>query len=72
MFTTIHNYGQTLFSVEIEPLSVSSAPGLHSFSFGKTSNGKWVFVGGRVDGLHSRQPWAAFLASDNNTSIYVN
>lgn len=68
---TIHNYAQTPFNVEIEPLTISGAPGLHSFAFGKTSTGKWVFVGGRIDGLHQRQPFAAFLASSNNTNIFV-
>lgn len=70
-FSAIFSYAQTPFSIEIEPLSISGAPGLHSFSCGKTSDGKWLFVGGRVDGLHRRQPWAAFLASDNNTNVYV-
>jgi hypothetical protein len=28
-------------------------------------------VGGRTDGLHRRQPFAAFLAADNNTRAYV-
>jgi hypothetical protein len=30
-----------------------------------------VLIGGRTDGLHRRQPFASFLASDNNTNIYV-
>ena len=68
---TIHNYAQTPFNVEIEPLTISGAPGLHSFAFGKTSTGKWVFVGGRIDGLHQRQPFAAFLASLIIASITV-
>ena len=67
----IGTYAQTPFSVEIEPLAISGAPGLHSFAFGKTTSGKWLFVGGRIDGLHRRQPWAAFLASENNTNIFV-
>jgi hypothetical protein len=28
-------------------------------------------IGGRTDGLHRRQPFAAFLAADNNTTAYV-
>jgi len=69
--SALNNYAQTPFTVEIEPLVIAGAPGLHSFAFGKTSNNKWVFVGGRIDGLHQRQPFAAFLASSNNTNIYV-
>jgi len=67
----IGTFAQTPFSIEIEPLAISGAPGLHSFAFGKTTSGKWLFVGGRIDGLHRRQPWTAFLASENNTNIFV-
>lgn len=66
-------YGQnaTGFEVEIEPLVISNAPGVHSYSWAKTSDNKWVIIGGRLDGLHQRQPFAAFLEQDNNKSIYV-
>jgi hypothetical protein len=30
-----------------------------------------VIVGGRVDGLHQRQPFAAFLEQDNNKNVFV-
>ena len=62
---------QEPFNVEIEPLSITNAPGLHSFAFGKTSDNKWVIVGGRTDGLHQRQPFAAFLENDNNKEVFV-
>ncbi len=61
----------TPFSIEIEPISIANTPGLHSYSWGKTSDGKWVILGGRLDGLHQRQPFAAFLEQDNNKSIHV-
>ncbi|MDO8896527.1 MAG: hypothetical protein Q7V19_02670, partial [Bacteroidales bacterium] len=32
---------------------------------------KWLIIGGRKDGLHARQPFAAFPASHNNTDLYV-
>ena len=63
--------GQDQFTVQIEPLTITGAPNIHSYSWGKTSDGKWLVVGGRIDGLHRRQPWAAFLASDNNTDIIL-
>ena len=62
---------QEKFEVRIEPMTISNAPGVHSFSWGKTTKGKWVVLGGRVDGLHRRQPFAAFLEKDNNKNIYV-
>ena len=52
-------------------MNISNAPGVHSFSWGKTTDGKWIVLGGRVDGLHRRQPFAAFLEKDNNKNIYV-
>lgn len=45
-------------------------PGVHSFAWGQ-HNGEWLLIGGRTDGLHQRQPFAAFLAADNNTMAYV-
>lgn len=49
---------------------ISGLPGLHSFSIGQ-HDGKWLIVGGRTDGLHARQPFAAFPAAHNNTNMYV-
>jgi len=59
------------FIIEIEPLTIVNAPGIHSYSWGVTTDHKWVIVGGRIDGLHQRQPFAAFLDEDNNKSAYV-
>lgn len=64
-------FSQDEFTVQIEPLTILNAPNIHSFSWGKTSDGKWVILGGRIDGLHQRQPFAAFLENDNNKSVYV-
>ncbi|MCT4580025.1 MAG: T9SS type A sorting domain-containing protein [Flavobacteriales bacterium] len=73
VFILGHFFGQnaTEFSIEIEPLTITNAPGVHSYSWGKTSDGKWVVFGGRIDGLHRRQPFAAFLEQDNNKQVYV-
>jgi hypothetical protein len=66
-------YAQTPedFAIEIEPLIIPDAPGVHSYAFGITSDEKWVILGGRIDGLHRRQPWAAFLEADNNKNVFV-
>lgn len=64
-------HSQESFTVLIEPLSITNAPSVHSFSWGKASDGKWVIIGGRIDGLHRRQPFVAFLENDNNKSVYI-
>ncbi len=65
------SYAQEEFTVLIEPISITNAPSVHSYSWGKTSDGKWVIIGGRIDGLHRRQPFAAFLENDNNKSVFI-
>ena len=59
------------FNVEIEPITITNAPALHSFSWGKTKDNKWVFVGGRIEGLHQRQPNSAFTENFNNKNVFV-
>lgn len=58
------------YSIKTKSVSVTNLPGLHSFAAAQ-SNGKWLIIGGRLDGLHARQPFNAFPASSNNTSIFV-
>jgi len=58
------------YDVMLEELIIPGMPGLQSFAWGE-HDGQWFLVGGRTDGLHRRQPFAAFLASDNNTNAYV-
>lgn len=71
LFFVLNSFAQEQFTVEIEPVTILNAPNVHSFSWGKTSDGKWIIIGGRIDGLHQRQPFAAFLESDNNTDVYL-
>uniref|UniRef100_UPI0025FEF03B hypothetical protein n=1 Tax=Winogradskyella sp. TaxID=1883156 RepID=UPI0025FEF03B len=71
LFAIANSFAQDQFTVQIEPLTITNAPNVHSFSWGKTNNGKWVIIGGRIDGLHQRQPFAAFQENDNNKSVYV-
>jgi hypothetical protein len=58
------------YSVSLVPVAVSNLPGLHSYAYAQ-SQGKWLIIGGRKDGLHARQPFNAFPTSQNNTDIYV-
>ena len=60
------------FEIELEPLVIEGLGGVQSFAFGQHDN-KWLIVGGRLDGLHRRQPWASFdIAGHNNQLIVVD
>lgn len=58
------------FNVYIEPMNIPGLGGLQSYAYGQ-HNGKWLIVGGRLDGLHRRQPWAAFDVAGNNNQLIV-
>ena len=58
------------YQVQLNPVTIPNLPGLHSYVFGQ-SNGKWLIIGGRLDGVHARQPFSAFPSLSNNTNIYV-
>ncbi len=70
---SLNIFGQTdPFDIVIEPININGLGGLQSFAFGQ-DNGKWLLVGGRLDGLHRRQPWASFdIAGHNNQLIVVD
>lgn len=66
-----HGIAQTApFQVAIEPLNISYLGGVQAFAFGQ-HNGKWLIVGGRLDGLHRRQPFAAFDVVGHNNQLIV-
>ena len=44
--------------------------GLQSYAYG-VHEGQWLIVGGRLDGLHRRQPFAAFDQAGNNNNLLV-
>jgi len=58
------------FGVLVQPSSVISAPPLHSGAVANL-NGKWIFIGGRIDGLHIMQSNQAFPPHGRNDSIYI-
>lgn len=60
----------TPFNIFIEPMNISGLGGLQAYAFGQ-HNGKWLIVGGRLDGLHLRQPFAAFDVAGNNNQLIV-
>ncbi|MBL7923075.1 MAG: T9SS type A sorting domain-containing protein [Bacteroidia bacterium] len=51
-------------------MNIPGLGGLQAYSFGQ-HNGKWLIIGGRLDGLHRRQPFAAFNVAGNNNQLIV-
>lgn len=58
------------FSVRIQEIASPATPALQSFVVGE-SNGKWVLIGGRTNGLHGFVKHKAFPFTDANAIIYV-
>lgn len=58
------------YQLQITPVTINNLPALHSLAKAQ-HNGKWLLIGGRKDGIHARQPFNAFPAAQNNTSVYV-
>ncbi|HAV25891.1 MAG TPA: T9SS C-terminal target domain-containing protein [Bacteroidetes bacterium] len=69
-FTGLAEAQNTPFSVAIEPMNIEGLGGIQSYAWGQ-HDGKWLIVGGRLDGLHQRQPFAAFDAAGHNTQLIV-
>ncbi|MEP0549114.1 MAG: T9SS type A sorting domain-containing protein [Rhodothermales bacterium] len=57
------------FRVELVERSFAAMPGLHSFAWAE-HDGKWLFVAGRVDGLHGIVEFA-FPADEANDAVWV-
>jgi len=71
IFLSLSAFSQTTpFNIYLEPMNISGLGGLQAFAFGQ-HNGKWLLVGGRLDGLHRRQPFAAFDIAGNNNQLIV-
>ena len=66
----VGNSQSSNFDIELEPVNISSLGGIQSYSFAQ-HEGKWLIVGGRLDGLHRRQPWAAFDVAGHNNQLIV-
>ena len=58
------------FQILLEPLSITGLSGTQAYAFGQY-NGKWLIVGGRLDGLHRRQPFASFDVAGRNDQLTV-
>lgn len=56
--------------LELEPIPVTNTPGLHSFAFA-SSGSNWMFVGGRINGLHGLNVNGGFPVQYANDNIVV-
>jgi hypothetical protein len=72
VFSLLNGNGQTAlpFGIALEPVTIPGMTGLHSFAHAQ-HNGDWLVVGGRLDGIHPRQPFASFPSSMNNAQLFV-
>ena len=58
------------FTIVLKPVSIEGLMGLQSYSFAQ-HDGKILFIGGRLDGLHRRQPWASFDSIGHNNQLVL-
>lgn len=58
------------FSLVVEPIELPIVAGRQSYAIGQY-DGKWLLIGGRKDGLHRRQPFAAFDAEGQPNDIVL-
>lgn len=63
-------HAQMPFSVEINEFSFPSFPGIHSGAWAQRQ-GKWIFIGGRTNGLHGFLPPLAFPSSGIPREIWA-
>ena len=69
--TAIKSYSENdPYAIELERIYIPGSPAIHSFAFAE-SNGKWLFVGGRTNGLHGFNPGDAFPKQYSNKNIFV-
>jgi hypothetical protein len=62
--------GDDPYTVELEQISIPGSPLIHSFAFAQ-SDGKWLFIGGRINGLHGFTALNSFPKQYSNVNIYV-
>jgi hypothetical protein len=58
------------YTFQVEAISGINIPGLHSFAFAKSGD-KWLFVGGRTNGLHGLNSSGGFPPEYKNDNIIV-
>lgn len=58
------------YSLQFDPIVIPEFMGVQSFAVGKSGD-ELLLIGGRLDGLHRRQPWASFDAAGHNNQLIV-
>ena len=58
------------YTIEIEETTMPGTPAIHSFAFAE-AGGKWLFIGGRTNGLHGFNAVNSFPKQFSNKIIYV-
>jgi hypothetical protein len=56
--------------IALQSVAIPNLGGLQSYAYG-VHEGQWLIVGGRLDGLHRRQPFAAFDQAGHNSNLVV-
>ena len=64
------SFAQQQFTVDIEEILIPNFPALHSGAHAELDN-KWIFIGGRTNGLHGFQTANSFPFNGINNTIYV-
>ncbi|MEO8210177.1 MAG: T9SS type A sorting domain-containing protein [bacterium] len=61
------------YSIELERINMPGTPSIHSFAFAESDelNVKWLFIGGRTNGLHGFNAGDAFPKQFANKNIFV-
>ena len=62
--------GNDPYTVELEQINIPGSPLIHSFAFAQ-SGGKWLFLGGRINGLHGFTAVNSFPKQYSNINIFV-
>jgi hypothetical protein len=58
------------FEISLNPVNINGLGGVQSYAYGQ-QDGKWLIIGGRLDGLHRRQPFASFDLPGHNDQLIV-
>lgn len=58
------------FDFILKAKEISGLGGIQSFAYG-IHDEKWIIFGGRLDGLHRRQPFASFDIAGHNNQIFL-
>ena len=69
LMVPVFSIGQSI-NIYLEEIEIPELGGIQSYAFGH-SNGKYLILGGRLDGLHRRQPWASFDMAGHNDRLLV-